>query len=43
MSATSISVLLDEYNRKNTFKKGDKLLLVAFGAGMTSGACVIEW
>lgn len=43
MSATSIPVLLDEYNRKNTFKKGDKLLLVAFGAGMTSGACIIEW
>ncbi len=43
MSATSISVLLDEYARKNTFKRGDKLLLVAFGAGMTSGACVIEW
>lgn len=43
MSATSISVLLDEYNRKGTFKKGDKLLLVAFGAGMTAGACIIEW
>lgn len=43
MSATSIPVLLDEYNRKGTFKKGDKLLIVAFGAGMTSGACVVEW
>lgn len=43
MSATSIPVLLDEYARKNAFKRGDKLLLVAFGAGMTSGACVIEW
>lgn len=43
MSATSISVLLDEYAKKNTFKRGDKLLLVAFGAGMTSGACLIEW
>ena len=43
MSATSISVLLDEFNRKGTFKNGDKLLLVAFGAGMTSGACVIRW
>lgn len=43
MSATSISVLLDEFNKKGTFKKGDKLLLVAFGAGMTSGACIIEW
>lgn len=43
MSASSIPVLLDEYNRKGTFKKGDKLLMVAFGAGMTSGACIIEW
>jgi 3-oxoacyl-[acyl-carrier-protein] synthase-3 len=43
MSATSISVLLDEYAKKNTFKRGDKLLLVAFGAGMTSGACIVEW
>ena len=24
-------------------KKGDKVLLTAFGAGFTTGACIIEW
>lgn len=43
MSATSVMVLLDEYARKGTFKKGDKLLFVAFGAGLTSGAVIIKW
>ena len=43
MSATSVVVLLDEYARKGTFKKGDKLLFVAFGGGLTSGAVIIEW
>ncbi len=43
MSATSISVLLDEYARRGTFKEGDKLLFVAFGAGLTSGAVLLEW
>ncbi len=43
MSSTSIPVLLDEHARKGTFKKGDKLLMVAFGAGMTAAAAVLEW
>ncbi len=43
MSATSVSVLLDEYARRGTFKKGDRLLFVAFGAGLTSGAVLVEW
>lgn len=43
MSATSIMVLLDEQARKGTFHKGDKLLFVAFGGGLTSGAVLIEW
>ena len=43
MSATSVMVLLDEYAKKGTFKKGDKLLLVAFGGGLTSGAVIIKW
>ena len=37
-SAASIPVLLDECNRAGRFKRGDKLLLVAFGAGLTWGA-----
>ena len=43
MSATSVMVLLDEYAKKGTFHCGDKLLLVAFGGGLTSGAVIIEW
>lgn len=43
MSATSIPVLLDENAKAGKFKKGDKLLLVAFGAGMTAAACVLVW
>ncbi len=43
MSATSLMVLLDEYAKKGTFRPGDKLLLVAFGAGLTSGAVLVEW
>ena len=43
MSATSLMVLLDEYAKKGTFRKGDKLLFVAFGGGLTSGAAIVEW
>lgn len=43
MSATSVMVLLDEFAKKGTFRKGDKLLFVAFGAGLTSGALVVRW
>ena len=43
MSATSVMVLLDQFAKKGTFKKGDKLLFVAFGGGLTSGAVIIIW
>lgn len=43
MSATSIMVLLAEEVEKGRFKRGDKLLLVSFGAGLTSGALLIEY
>lgn len=42
-SSASIPLLLDELNRKNKLKKGDLLAFSAFGAGFTSGACIIEW
>jgi len=42
-SAASIPVLLDECNRAGRFKTGDKLLLVAFGGGLTWGASALEW
>jgi 3-oxoacyl-[acyl-carrier-protein] synthase III len=42
-SAASVPVLLDECNRAGRFRPGDKVLLVAFGAGLTWGAAAIEW
>ncbi len=42
-SAASIPVLLDECNRAGRFKTGDKVLMVAFGGGLTWGACALEW
>jgi len=42
-SAASIPVLLDECNRAQRFRPGDKLLLAAFGAGLTWGAAAVEW
>ncbi len=42
-SAACIPLLLDELNRSNRFKIGDTLLLAAFGGGLTSGVCVLNW
>ncbi len=40
-SAASIPLCLDEY--KGKLKKGDKLILTAFGAGFTWGAMYVVW
>lgn len=42
-SAASIPIALDEAVRSGRVKKGDKIVLVAFGAGFTWGATLIEW
>ncbi len=42
-SAATVPVALDETYRAGKVKKGDKILMVSFGAGMTSGAFVVEW
>ena len=42
-SAASIVLSLDEYVRSGKITKGDKVLLTAFGGGMTWGASVLEW
>lgn len=42
-SSASIPMLLDELNRTGKLKQGDLLAFSAFGAGFTSGACIIEW
>jgi len=43
MSSASIPVALDELYRTNSLNKGDILVLVGFGAGLTWGSAVIEW
>ena len=42
-SSASCPILLDECNRKGMFKKGDIMVFSAFGAGLLSGAAVLEW
>lgn len=39
----SIAISLDEMNRKKMLKSGDKIILTAFGGGLSSAACLIEW
>jgi len=42
-SAASIAIALDEMNKTNLLKAGDKIILVGFGGGLTYGASLIEW
>ncbi len=43
MSAACIPVALDQAARKGLFKKGDLIITVAFGGGLTWGANLIRW
>lgn len=43
ISSAALPALLDELNRTGKLQKGDKLVFSAFGAGFTTGACIIEW
>ena len=43
MSAASTIVALCEAVRDGRIRKGDYVLLVAFGAGLTWGSCVLQW
>lgn len=40
-SASSLGIALDEFVRENKCEKGQHLVLTAFGAGLTWGACVL--
>ena len=42
-SSATIPIALDEANREGRLKKGDNVLMVSFGAGLTWGACILEW
>lgn len=42
-SAGCIPLALDEINKAGKLKKGDYIGMCAFGAGLTTGSCIIQW
>lgn len=42
-SAAAVAIALDEANRTGAFKRGDHIVLVVFGAGLTWAAAAIRW
>lgn len=42
-SAAAVAIALDEANRTGAFKRGDHIVLVVFGAGLTWAATAIRW
>ena len=42
-SAASVAIALDEAVEQGQVQRGDLILLLVFGAGLTWGAAVIEW
>jgi 3-oxoacyl-[acyl-carrier-protein] synthase-3 len=42
-SAASIPIALAEAERTGMLSQGTKVLLAAFGGGLTWGACALEW
>ncbi len=43
MSSASIPVALEEAYHNNLLKKGDLVVFVGFGAGLSWGACALKW
>ena len=42
-SAASIPIAIDELNRRGDLRKGDLILTVGFGGGLTYGGSIIRW
>ena len=42
-SAAAVAIALDEANRSGAFKRGDNIVLVVFGAGLTWAAAAVRW
>lgn len=42
-SSASIPILLDELNREGRLSDGDLIAMSAFGAGLSTGACILRW
>ena len=43
ISSASVPILLDNVNNHGMMRKGMKIVLAGFGAGLTWGATVINW
>lgn len=43
ISAASVPILLDEMNQKGMLKKGSKIIMSGFGAGLTWGTALLEF
>ena len=43
ISSASIPVAMDEAYRKGLFKKGDNVVVVGFGGGLTWGSALVKW
>ena len=41
-SAASVPILLNEMNRDGKLKRGQKIILAGFGAGLTWAGCLME-
>ena len=42
-SAAAVAMALDEANRTGRIKRGDYVLMVVFGGGLTWASTVVEW
>jgi 3-oxoacyl-[acyl-carrier-protein] synthase III len=42
-SAATIGIALDEMVEQNLIQRGDKILLIGFGGGLTYGGLIIQW
>jgi 3-oxoacyl-[acyl-carrier-protein] synthase-3 len=42
-SAAAVAIALDEANRSGRIKRGDYVLMVVFGGGLTWASTIIEW
>lgn len=42
-SSASIPLLLDELNKSGKLRRGERLVMCAFGAGLASAACMLNW
>lgn len=42
-SAAAVAIALDEAARSGAFKRGDNIILVVFGAGLTWAAAAVRW